>query len=61
MDKPDPKPRKNGFEQMFDGSLTKPSEGEDGMGPTLGQDVGVQHEREQDARHGAHPADEEEA
>ncbi len=61
MDKPDPTPRGNALEQMFDRPLTQPPEGEDGVGSTLGQDVSVKHEREEDARHGAHRIDAEEA
>ena len=61
MDDPDAKPSRNGFERMFDRPLTQPPEGEDGIGPTLGQDLGVEREREEDARHGAHPTDEQEA
>ncbi len=60
MAEPKPTPRANALEQMFEQPLTQPPEGEDGIGPTLGQDVSVEHEREEDARHGAHSIDEEE-
>ena len=60
MDDPDPKPQGNAFEQMFDRPVTQRREGEDGIGPTLGQDLSVQHERDEDAHHGARPIDDEE-
>ena len=44
-------PRKNAFEQMFDRPITQP-ESEEGMGPSLGEDVSVEHERDEDARNG---------
>jgi hypothetical protein len=49
-------PRKNAFEQMFDRPITKP-ETEEGIGPTVGEDVSIEHEREEDARNGAHDTD----
>ena len=52
----DPTPRRNSFEQMFDRPITRP-QGGDGIGPTLGEDVSVEHEREEDARNGAHDAE----
>ena len=60
MADPKPTPRKNAFEEMFDRPVTQP-DNDEGMGPILGEDVSVEHEREEDARHGAHPADEKEA
>ena len=56
MADPNPAPRKNAFEQMFDRPITQP-ETEEGIGPTVGEDVSVEHEREEDARNGAHDAD----
>jgi hypothetical protein len=57
MADPDSKTKPNAFEQMFPGPLVQPPEGEDGMGSTVGGDVSVGREREQDARHGAHGED----
>ena len=45
-------PRKNAFEQMFDRPITQP-ETEEGIGPSLGEDVSIDHQREEDARNGA--------
>lgn len=42
---------KNAFEQMFDRPITQP-ESEEGMGPSLGEDVSVEHERQEDIRNG---------
>ncbi len=42
---------KNAFEQMFDHPLTQP-ESDEGMGPSLGEDVGIQHQRDEDRRNG---------
>ena len=47
----DPPAHKNAFEQMFDRPITRPDE--EGRGPTVGEDVSVEHEREEDARHRA--------
>ncbi len=54
----DPKPvsRKNAFEEMFDRPITQP-DNDEGMGPILGVDVSVKHERDEDARNGAHDTD----
>ncbi|WP_174301482.1 hypothetical protein [Caulobacter sp. S45] len=51
----DPKPtlRKNAFEEMFDRPVTRP-DNDEGMSPTLGEDVSVAHEREEDACNRAH-------
>ena len=51
--------RKNAFEQMFDRPLTQPDNNE-GVGPSLGEDVSVEHEREEDARNGAHDVEDSE-
>ena len=56
MADPNTAPRKNAFEQMFDRPITQP-ETEEGIGPTVGEDVSVEHEREEDARNGAHDTD----
>ena len=52
MADPNPVPRKNAFEEMFDRPVTAP-ESEEGIGPTVGEDVSVAHERAEDARNGA--------
>ena len=57
MADPDAKTKPNAFEQMFPGPLVEPPEGEDGMGSTVGEDVSVRREREEDARHGVHGED----
>ena len=59
MADPDPAPRKNAFEQMFDRPITQP-DNDEGMGPILGEDVSVEHERAEDARNGAHDVEDEE-
>ena len=48
-------PSKNTFEQMFDRPVTRP-ESDEGVGPTLGEDVSAEHEREEDAANGAYPS-----
>ena len=53
MADPNPTPRKNAFEQMFDRPVTQP-DNDEGMGPTSGEDVSVEHEREEDALNGVH-------
>ncbi len=60
MADPQPAPRKNAFEQMFDRPVTQP-DNDDGMGPTLGEDVSVEHERAENVRNGAHDVKDEEA
>ncbi len=58
----DPKPtsHKNAFEEMFDRPVTRP-DNDEGMGPILGEDVSVEHERAQNARNGAHEIEDKEA
>ena len=60
MADPKPTPRKNAFEEMFDRPITQP-DNDEGMGPILGEDVSIGHERQENARNGAHDieADEE--
>ena len=53
----DPTPKPNTFDDLFNRHLVEPTDGEDGIGPTLGEDVGVQKERREDARHGVHSED----
>ena len=52
----DPAPRKNIFEEMFDGPLVKP-DSDDGMGPTVGGDVSAERQRREDARNGVQDTD----
>ena len=47
-----PPPEANEFEREFQRPLTRP-ETDEGVGPTLGQDLSVAREREEDRRHGA--------
>ena len=42
MADPNPAPRKNAFEEMFDRPITRP-DNDEGMGPILGEDVSVEH------------------
>jgi hypothetical protein len=44
---------KPALEEIIDRPFTKPEDEQEGIGPTLGEDVSVAHEREEDARHGA--------
>ena len=60
MADPKPTPRKNAFEQMFDRPVTQPDDDE-GMGPILGEDVSIEHERAEDARNGARRVEDKEA
>ena len=53
----EPTPKPNTFDELFNHHLTEPTEGEDGIGPTLGEDVSIQKERREDARHGVHSKD----
>ena len=54
---PDPHPKPNTFDTLFNRHLVTPPEGEDGIGPTLGEDVSAREEGREDARHGAHSED----
>jgi hypothetical protein len=45
------------LETLVNRPLTTPPEGEDGIGPTLGEDVSVEAEERADARRGAHSED----
>ena len=45
-----PTDSKNPLEEMLDRPLTEP-ETADGIGPTLGEDLTPEHEREEDARY----------
>ncbi len=60
MADPNPTPRKNALEEMFDGPVTRPDNAE-GMGPILGEDVSVEHERAENARNGARRVEDKEA
>ena len=60
MADPDPAPRKNAFEQMFDRPITQP-DNDEGMGPILGEDVSVEQERAENARNGARDVQDKEA
>ena len=53
----DPDPKENTVESLFNRHLVEPTKGEDGLGPTVGEDVGADAERREDARHGAHSKD----
>ena len=59
MADPNPASRKNAFEEMFDRPITRPDDDE-GMGPILGEDVSVGHERAENARNGAHDVEDKE-
>ena len=56
MADPKPTPGKNALEQMFDQPITRP-DNDEGIGPTLGEDVGARRQREEDVRNGARDAD----
>jgi hypothetical protein len=45
------------LDALFNHHLVEPPEGEDGLGPTLGQDVSAEREEREDAEHGAHSED----
>lgn len=53
----DSHPRPGTIESLVDRPLVQPSEGDDGIGPTLGEDLSVEAEKREDARHGAHSED----
>jgi hypothetical protein len=53
----DPTGKSNTIETLFDQHLVRPPEGEDGIGPTLGEDVSAETEEAEDARHGVHSED----
>ena len=53
----DRKSSPNTLESLIDRPLTEPPEGEDGIGPTLGEDLSAERQRESDARHHAHSED----
>ena len=50
----DPTPKPNTLETLFNTHLVEPTDGEEGMGPTVGEDVSAETERKDDPRHGAH-------
>lgn len=49
--------RPNTIETLVEQPIVTPPEGEDGVGPTLGQDVSVEAEEREDVRHHAHSED----
>ena len=53
----DPNPKPGMLDSLFNSHLVTPTEGEDGLGPTMGEDVSAEHERDEDARHHAHSED----
>ena len=53
----DRKDKPDTMETLVERPLVQPTEGEDGMGPTLGEDVSVEREEQEDARHRAHSED----
>jgi hypothetical protein len=45
------------LDALFNRHLVQPPEGEDGLGPTVGEDVSAETEQRKDAEHGAHSED----
>ena len=45
------------LDTLFNRHLVESPEGEDGIGPTVGEDVSAEEERREDASHGAHSED----
>jgi hypothetical protein len=53
----DDETRSGTLEALFNRHLVQPPEGEDGIGPTLGENVSAEEEGREDARHGVHSED----